>query len=88
MSTSPVTEVSEAPHARTPVGSRQLPLLEADPPRPSLGLSKADAENYAEWFALLADPTRVRLLHALSTSPAGAMPVSYTHLTLPTIYSV
>jgi len=36
-------------------------------------LSKADAENYAEWFALLADPTRVRLLHVLSTSPAGAL---------------
>ena len=41
----------------------------ADP----VGLSKVEAENYAEWFALLADPTRVRLLHALSTSPAGAM---------------
>jgi L-amino acid N-acyltransferase YncA/DNA-binding transcriptional ArsR family regulator len=36
-------------------------------------LSKPDAENYAEWFALLADPTRVRLLHTLSTSPAAAM---------------
>ena len=34
-------------------------------------LNKGDAENYAEWFALLADPTRVRLLHTLSTSPAG-----------------
>jgi L-amino acid N-acyltransferase YncA/DNA-binding transcriptional ArsR family regulator len=37
------------------------------------GLSKGDAENYAESFAVLADPTRVRLLHAISTSPAGAM---------------
>src|SRR6476646_10643946 len=36
-------------------------------------LSRADSENYAEWFALLADPTRVRLLHTLSTSPAGAL---------------
>ena len=36
-------------------------------------MSKADAENYAEWLALLADPTRVRLLHHLSTSPTGAM---------------
>lgn len=35
-------------------------------------LCKTDAEHYAEWFALLADPTRVRLLHALSTSPTGA----------------
>ena len=32
------------------------------------GLSKSDAENYAEWFAVLADPTRVRLLHAVSTA--------------------
>ena len=36
-------------------------------------LSRTDAENYAEWFSLLADPTRVRLLHTLATSPAGAM---------------
>ena len=37
----------------------------------SLGVR--DAESYAEWFAVLADPTRVRLLHTLSTSPTGAM---------------
>lgn len=37
--------------------------------RPVLG--RADAERYAEWFALLGDATRVRLLHLLSTSPAG-----------------
>ncbi len=36
-------------------------------------LSRTDAEEYAEWFAVLADPTRVRLLHALSTSPSGAL---------------
>lgn len=36
-------------------------------------MSRADAESYAEWFAVLADPTRVRLLHTVSTSPAGAM---------------
>ncbi len=36
-------------------------------------LSRGEAENYAEWFAVLADPTRVRLLHTLSTSAAGAM---------------
>ncbi len=41
--------------------------------RRSPSLSRADAESYAEWFALLADPTRVRLLHELSTSPAGGM---------------
>lgn len=36
-------------------------------------LSRTDAEEYAEWFAVLADPTRVRLLHALSTSASGAL---------------
>ncbi|EFQ83240.1 transcriptional regulator, ArsR family [Aeromicrobium marinum DSM 15272] len=41
--------------------------------RPAPNLSREDAENYAAWFALLADPTRVRLLHHLSTSPAGAL---------------
>lgn len=39
----------------------------------STDLSHSDAESYAEWFALLADPTRVRLLHLLSTSSTGAM---------------
>lgn len=38
-------------------------------------LGQPEAENYAEWFAVLADPTRVRLLHTLSTSPSGAMRV-------------
>lgn len=38
-------------------------------------LDRTDAENYAEWFAVLADPTRVRLLHTLSTSPTSAMRV-------------
>jgi len=36
-------------------------------------LGVTEAENYAEWFAVLADPTRVRLLHALSTSTTGAL---------------
>jgi L-amino acid N-acyltransferase YncA/DNA-binding transcriptional ArsR family regulator len=48
-------------------------LFEATAQRSGPSLSRTDAENYAEWFAVLADPTRVRLLHALSTSPAGAM---------------
>ncbi|WP_223396617.1 helix-turn-helix domain-containing GNAT family N-acetyltransferase [Nocardioides rotundus] len=39
------------------------------------GLSAAQAEEYAEWFALLGDPTRVRLLHVLSTASAGALRV-------------
>lgn len=45
------------------------------PDRSSAVLDKAQAENYAEWFSVLADPTRVRLLHVLSTSNAGAMRV-------------
>ena len=36
-------------------------------------LDQRDAESYAEWFAVLSDPTRVRLLHEISTSAAGAM---------------
>lgn len=43
--------------------------------RTPAALGQADAENYAEWFAVLADPTRVRLLHTLSTSTSGAMRV-------------
>ena len=41
--------------------------------RQTSGLGKTEAESYAEWFSVLADPTRVRLLHTVSTSPAGAM---------------
>jgi L-amino acid N-acyltransferase YncA/DNA-binding transcriptional ArsR family regulator len=39
-----------------------LPLLESDP-----------FDQYAKWFSTLADPTRVRLLNTVATSPAGAM---------------
>jgi L-amino acid N-acyltransferase YncA/DNA-binding transcriptional ArsR family regulator len=38
-------------------------------------LDEKSASTYAEWFAVLADPTRVRLLHTVSTSRAGAMRV-------------
>ncbi|GAB4585550.1 helix-turn-helix domain-containing GNAT family N-acetyltransferase [Nocardia sp. IFM 10818] len=31
----------------------------------------ADATTYASWFACLADPTRVRLLHHVAAQPAG-----------------
>ena len=57
----------------SPRGRPSLPLLAAGERREAAGLSRADAEGYAEWFAVLADPTRVRLLHTVSTSPAGAM---------------
>jgi L-amino acid N-acyltransferase YncA/DNA-binding transcriptional ArsR family regulator len=34
------------------------------------GLSGPEAETFASWFACLAEPTRVRLLHTVATSPA------------------
>jgi L-amino acid N-acyltransferase YncA/DNA-binding transcriptional ArsR family regulator len=36
---------------------------------PAVGLAPEDASTYAEWFACLADPTRVRLLHTVATHP-------------------
>lgn len=34
-------------------------------------LPAGEAATYAEWFACLAEPVRVRLLHAVATSPEG-----------------
>ncbi|NIH85185.1 helix-turn-helix domain-containing GNAT family N-acetyltransferase [Amycolatopsis granulosa] len=34
-------------------------------------LPASEAATYAEWFACLAEPVRVRLLHAVATSPPG-----------------
>ncbi|WP_174189752.1 helix-turn-helix domain-containing GNAT family N-acetyltransferase [Nocardia barduliensis] len=34
-------------------------------------LPAAEATTYAEWFACLAEPVRVRLLHAVATTPKG-----------------
>ena len=49
---------------------------EPDPPGAEhRGLDGDAAATYAEWFATLSDPTRVRLLHAVSTSPSGSMRV-------------
>lgn len=47
------------------------------PPRGSIAPALSDdaASTYAEWFATLADATRVRLLHAVSTAPGGSMRV-------------
>ena len=39
------------------------------------GLDADSAATYAEWFATLSDPTRVRLLHTVSTSTSGSMRV-------------
>ena len=36
-----------------------------------LVLDRDEAETFAGWFSTLSDPTRVRLLHAVSTAPAG-----------------
>ncbi|HEX6151204.1 metalloregulator ArsR/SmtB family transcription factor [Nocardioides sp.] len=53
-----------------------LPVLQPEPDRPAgAALTTAEAADYAEWFGVLADPTRVRLLHAVSTSPSGSMRV-------------
>lgn len=39
------------------------------------GLAREAAETYAKWFSTLSDPTRVRLLHAVSTSVSGKVRV-------------
>jgi L-amino acid N-acyltransferase YncA/DNA-binding transcriptional ArsR family regulator len=39
------------------------------------GLTAERAAEYAEWFALLGDPTRVRLLHEVATAPSGSLRV-------------
>ncbi len=39
------------------------------------GLTSERAAEYAEWFALLGDPTRVRLLHEVATAPSGSLRV-------------
>ncbi|MDI4659263.1 ArsR/SmtB family transcription factor, partial [Xanthobacter autotrophicus] len=38
-------------------------------------LDEQAAATYAEWFAVLADPTRVRLLHTVSTARSGSLRV-------------
>lgn len=42
---------------------------------PAAGIGEDTAATYAEWFATLSDATRVRLLHAVSTAPAGHLRV-------------
>jgi L-amino acid N-acyltransferase YncA/DNA-binding transcriptional ArsR family regulator len=43
-------------------------------------LPTREASTYARWFACLADPTRVRLLHAVATSPSGITVGSLTEV--------
>lgn len=67
------------------VSTRALPVLDAgqvcgpEDCGPASGppglLGDDSAATYAEWFATLADPTRVRLLHAVSTAVSGAIRV-------------
>ena len=38
---------------------------------PVQGLPDTEAATYAEWFACLSEPTRVRLLHTVATAPGG-----------------
>lgn len=46
--------------------------LSASPDCRPTGLDPDAAATYASWFATLADPTRVRVLHAVATTPEGA----------------
>ncbi|WP_018157921.1 helix-turn-helix domain-containing GNAT family N-acetyltransferase [Demetria terragena] len=48
-------------------------MTTTEPTRTALDVESA--EKYAEWFGTLADATRVRLLHTVATSPAGALRV-------------
>lgn len=58
-----------------------MTTLDADccePAAPTARASDLDptaAETYAEWFAVLADPTRVRVLHTVSTATSGSIRV-------------
>lgn len=51
-------------------GPVPLTLLPAAP-----AMAEADAATYASWFACLAEPMRVRMLHAVATAPAGSVTV-------------
>ncbi len=48
--------------------STVLPLTDVTPHRPAGQLAPLDAATYAEWFACLAEPMRVRLLHAVAVA--------------------
>lgn len=49
--------------------SLDMPVVRTDHRVDALPI--ADAATYASWFACLADPTRVRLLHHVAAQPAG-----------------
>lgn len=45
------------------------------PPTAQKPLDEAQAAQYGDWFATLADATRVRALHAVATAPSGGIRV-------------
>ncbi|MFC9552511.1 helix-turn-helix domain-containing GNAT family N-acetyltransferase [Rhodococcus sp. NPDC056960] len=51
--------------------SLDLPAVRTDSDGGMDVLAPEDAATYAGWFACLADPTRVRLLHQVASRPAG-----------------
>ncbi|SEC86266.1 L-amino acid N-acyltransferase YncA [Rhodococcus koreensis] len=53
------------------VGMTSLDMPTVRTPGEVDALAPEDAATYAGWFACLADPTRVRLLHQVASRPAG-----------------
>ncbi|PTR38979.1 L-amino acid N-acyltransferase YncA [Rhodococcus sp. OK611] len=51
--------------------SLEMPVVLTARPAGADALALEDASTYAGWFACLADPTRVRLLHQVASHPAG-----------------
>ncbi|QSE87962.1 metalloregulator ArsR/SmtB family transcription factor (plasmid) [Rhodococcus pseudokoreensis] len=51
--------------------SLDMPVVRAPGAEQVDALAPEDAVTYAGWFACLADPTRVRLLHHVASRPAG-----------------
>lgn len=47
---------------------------------PAQALPEQEAATYAEWFACLSEPNRVRLLHTVATSPGGVSVGALTEL--------
>ena len=62
----PASKPSIDPH-RCTIGT-----VTATEPATPCTLDVTSAETYAGWFSTLADPTRVRLLHTVATSPTGS----------------
>ncbi|WP_137873409.1 metalloregulator ArsR/SmtB family transcription factor [Rhodococcus sp. Q] len=51
--------------------SLEMPVVRTTRPAGGEALATEDAATYASWFACLAEPTRVRLLHQVASTPAG-----------------